>query len=175
MNQNQQGFSIIKIINIILTICIIVFAFFIYIYVSDDKEEKPDIKIVELKTLSKENTMFKNELPKKIEKPKLFIEDKEVKILDPDLDYAIKLFESDLNTKIKKVFIKPFNYIEGSNCKIQINLITNKYIFKSCNSDSIYKRELQIATDKMFPIKRFTYNNINLKKQKRLIISLNMD
>ena len=174
--KNKNRSMTIKIINIILCLLIVSFGCFSILYLKKDKEPEINIKIVELNNQSSEDTMFKNELPKKQLKEHLIKEKPEKKVeIDPDLEYSIKLFETEVNTKVKSIFKYPFNYVEGSSCKIKYNLIKNKYSFDSCNADALFKRELQISLDKIIPIKNHTYNNINLNKEKYLILNLNMD
>lgn len=145
------------------------------------QEEKNDKKEIEFYSLSLENKQIENK------------EDKENKTLnnkmyndeysemnnnyqseDPDLVYAVKLLESEVNKRVLKHFRKPFNYTFGNNCSIDIDLNNNNYTVTKCNSDSLLKREVEISLQKIKPITKKTYNNINLAG-KKINIVINLD
>ncbi len=167
-----------KTLNVVLFSIIFVVGL-LFILVASEKEESVELgNAKDLLSKNKESSMRNNEI---IENNTVFVKDsyleeelQETNKVDPDLDYAIKLFETSVNKKIKKQFKKPFNYKEGSYCKTKFDLSKESFRFLECNGDSIYKRELQLAIDKVMPIERFTYNNINLGK-KELIVLLSVD
>lgn len=172
--RNKKTEKFIKILNIFLFFSIILFGT-IFLVVSMEKNKKSVLKIERsLIASNKETTMISKEL--KIKKSK---ESKELDVKyredptykrDPDLEYAIKLFELNINKKIKNNFKKPFNYKENSSCEVNFKLNENKYKLKNCIGDEIFKRSLSLAINKTLPVKKLTYNKINLKKEKIVIL-----
>lgn len=167
-----------KIVNIILFSVILVVGLILILIMS---EKNGSVELVNAKSLSspsKEQTMRSNEIEENnavvVDDNYLEAEEAVKEKVDPDLEYAIKLFESKTNKQIAKKFKKPFNYKEGSYCKTRFYLNKGTFKFLECNGDAIYKRELQLAIEEIMPIERFTYNNINLGK-KELIVILNTD
>lgn len=53
--------------------------------------------------------------------------------------------ESRLLNIIQRNFVKPFNYQEGSFCSIKINILTKEYKINQCNSDAIFKRNVELS------------------------------
>lgn len=159
-------------LNVLNTILLIFFVFIgviFFVVTLEDKKDKNDIEFYSLEENKKEKTMFKNELPKTLKKEIFTTQDTledDFKEKDPDLAYAEKLFESSVNSKFKTIFKKPFNYEEGSYCMLDVLMGSNIYKIQNCNSDNIFKREVQIALNEMKPFKRKTYNKINLKNKK---------
>lgn len=164
--KNQRVEKCLKIFNIFLFFMIISFgAIFVIISIEKTKEFNKESGR-SLLSADKEITMLSKEIKEVKDYDVIYLEEAVEEVeTDPDLDYAIKLFEIDFNKKIKKHFKKPFNYNENNYCYLEIKLITNKYKLKDCNGDAIYKRSLSLAIDKLLPIKRYTYNKINLKNE----------
>ncbi len=174
MRRKKQS-TFIAILNTLLLITFLVLGVvFLILSIEDNK----DNNVIEYKKLGDTSaTMFKNELPKKkvVESidslERVSIEDDFTsKESDPEMDYAVKLFESSVNSKFKTLFKKPFNYKKYSSCELEVFMSKNSYKVKNCNADNIFKREVSIAIDKMKPFKRKTYNNINLNNKKLTII-----
>lgn len=157
-------------LNTVLLVVFVLLGILFFIITIEDKKDKEDINFYSLEENKKEKTMFKNELPKVLKEASFkSIKDSEEDDFsseNPDLTYAKKLFESSVNSKLKTVFNKPFNYKEDNYCMLEVVMGSNFYKIKSCNSDSIFKREIEIGINKMKPFKRKTYNNINLKNEK---------
>lgn len=172
--KNQKIEKGLKIFNIFLFFMIISFgAIFIIISIEKTKEFNKESGRSLLST-DKETTMLSKEIKEVKDYDIIYLEEESEKIeTDPDLDYAIKLFEIDFNKKIKKHFKKPFNYNENNYCYLEIKLVKNNYKLKDCNGDAIYKRSLSLAIDKLLPIKRYTYNKINLKNENiKILLSM---
>lgn len=167
----------VRTVNVIFVLLVFTIGLLLFIFSIENENDVMTNKSKSLLNQSKEETMLNNELIKNVENdianqlPKR--DDFESKT-DPELEYAIKLFESNLVKLLKPVFNKPFNYKTNSYCTVSIDLAKPDYKFKECNSDSIFKRELELALELKMPLKRFTYNGINLKK-KKIVVNLNMD
>lgn len=166
--------KLLKGLNVILFSIIVIFALIIILMYT---EKESTVELSNAKSLlksSKVETMLSNERVESdiisIEKKYIETEDELMSVIDPDLDYAIKLFESSVNKKISKTFKKPFNYKEDSYCKAKFVLAKESFKFIECNGDAIYKRELQLAIEKIMPIERFTYNKINLGKKEIIVL-----
>lgn len=162
----------IKILNIIF-LFILLFLGLIFFIISLENEKDIFVNSQSLLEQTKESTLISkediidiNEEPKEIEAE----EKTHKKELNPDFEYAVKLFEVNINEKINKIFNKPFNYEKGSNCEVSFDLNKNEYKVINCNTDNIFKRELELAINSIMPIKKITYNNINLKDEKLSII-----
>lgn len=166
-----------KTLNVILFSVILIIGLIVILVLSEKESPVHLGNAKDLGSQDKKTSMRTNEVATKdfVRTDKIYIEEPEEKpVVDPDLDYAIKLFEAKINKKIFKTFKKPFNYKDGSYCKTRFYLSKEKFKFLECNGDAIYKRELQLAIEKIMPIERFTYNNINLGK-KELIILISID
>ena len=88
-------------------------------------------------------------------------EDENKESIDPDLEYAIKLFEARVNKSVNKTFKKPFNFKSGNYCIVEFKLGTSDFKSSKCEGDSIFKRALSLAIKEIMPIERFTYNKIS--------------
>lgn len=179
MKRSKTRDMFLRTVNIILVMLIFIIGILLFIFAIENESDIVASKTQSVLFQSKKETMLSNTIIKQNKDFKsngLIEEKKVVEKIDPDMEYAIKLFESDLNKKLKKHFKKPFNYKLNSYCLVEFKLDKMTYSFKTCNSDSIFKRELDLAIEKQMPLKRFTYNKINLKKkQKKLTITLNID
>lgn len=165
MRRGKKMSLFIKIVNIVLFSLSLVIGL-ILLLVSIEKEKEVAVYKTKSLTLSKEETMMSKEIVETVESKEMFHEEKEVvEETDPELDYAIKLFETKINNDFKKNFKKPFDYKEGSYCLIDFNLEKQSYKIKECNDGAIYKRAVELAIDEMMPMKRVTYNKVNLKKE----------
>lgn len=178
MIRRNNSNHFVRILNAILLIIFVCLGIVFFIISMEDKKDNQNVDFYSIKEYSKEERMFKNELPKKpvIKEEVKYLESIEDDFLDedPELTYAKKLFEKSVNSKLKTLFKKTFNYKEGSYCLLEVQMKANTYKVKDCNSDSIFKREIEIGIDKMKPFKRKVYNDINLNN-KKVIIKLNMD
>lgn len=173
MRRSKKKSLFIKIVNTIaLTLGVTLGLIFFLIAMENEKEQE----VFESKSLysvhKKETMMSKEQDESQMKKP-IYLEDLEdlekVVEIDPELDYAIKLFEKRANKGVNLFFKKPFNYVEDSHCMVAFNLSNQTYKIKECNSDAIYKRALVLALEETMPIERITYNKINLKNEKLLV------
>lgn len=170
MRRNKKPTLFIKIVNVLLLSSILIMGLMLFIITIENKQENLDLNTKSLIVNSKESTMLSKEIVEKKKSEVVYIEEsEEVEEIDPDLDYAIKLFETRVNKGVNLFFKKPFNYKEGSYCIVSINLDNQTYKIKECSADAIYKRAFDLAMEKTMPIERLTYNNINLKKEKLTI------
>jgi len=169
MRKNQTNIFLTT-LNTILLVVFVFLGIVFFIITIEDNKDRGQIESYILKENKKEKTMFKNELPKTIKKEKIKtiesnLED-DFKEKDPELAYAEKLFEKSVNSKLRTVFNKPFNYKKDNYCMLEVQMSLNFYKIKNCNSDNIFKREIEIGIGKMKPFKRKTYNNKNLNNKK---------
>lgn len=158
-----------------LNICLLVFVVFsviLFFVINKDKNKVLDndiqgeVSFYSLVENNKKDTMLEKELiiTKKNKTP---IKEVKLEIVeDPELSYAISLFESSVNSKLKTVFNKPFNYDNNSSCILEVSMKSNYYKIMDCNSDTIFKREIELGIERMKPFKRKVYNNINLNDKK---------
>jgi hypothetical protein len=160
----------IKMMNIILLFFVLFFGIILFLVAVENEKDQNDLKSKSLILQEKKSTMLSKEIIQD-DSSKIVLDDEVEKEedVDPDLEYAIKLFESSINKNIQSKFKKPFNYKEGSYCYVEFDLSKQNYRIKDCNSDAIFKRALSLSIDELMPIKRITYNNIKLTKQKILI------
>lgn len=177
MKEKNSGLFL-KTLNTVLLTVFVVLGIIFFIITTEDKKDNTPIDFYSIKENKKEDTMFKNELPKVFKEEQVtnieHNDEDDFTTEDPELSYAIKLFESAVNSKLKTLFNKPFNYKEGSFCYLEVTMGENLYKIKSCNSDSIFRREIDLGIEKMKPFKRKTYNNINLKN-KKITLKLKID
>tara|TARA_Y100001960_G_scaffold334141_1_gene445716 strand:- start:5135 stop:5674 length:540 start_codon:yes stop_codon:yes gene_type:complete len=178
MRQRNSKFEKgIRLFNIILFFAIISFGLVFLIISLEKTKEAPIENTRSLLEITKKDTMLSKE--KRESENIIFFEKKGVEedenkeSIDPDLEYAIKLFETRVNKSVNKTFKKPFNFKSGNYCTVEFKLDTNDFKLSKCEGDSIFKRALSLAIKEITPIERFTYNKINLKNKKiKILISI---
>lgn len=77
---------------------------------------------------------------------------KEIIVIEKEKIDEYKDYEKNLLKLTQKNFIKPFNYKEESFCSIKINILTKEYKIEQCNSDAIFKRNLELSLIKSLKI-----------------------
>ena len=167
----------IKLFNMILFFTIVSFGLVLLIISLEKTKEIPVENTRSLLETTKKDTMLSKE-KREIDQIEVFeqkdrTQEENKESIDPDLEYAIKLFETRINKSINKAFKKPFNFKSGDYCTVEFKLGTSDFKLSECSGDSIFKRALSLAIKETMPIERFTYNKISLKNKKtKILISI---